>query len=78
MDKNISINDCHAVLKPDAADLDVEKCAIARKYKVASIYVKPSMWVSTSTEKILVDQYSARLSHGTTTTRGLGGNPQKH
>lgn len=74
MDKNIiaSMID-HAVLKPDAADLDVEReCAIARKYKVASICVKPSHVEYAA--KLLKDS-TVKVStvigfpHGTTTTR---------
>ena len=74
MDKNIiaSMID-HAVLKPDATDMDLEReCAIAMKYKVASICVKPSHVEYAA--KLLKDS-SVKVStvigfpHGTTTTR---------
>lgn len=74
MDKNtiLSMID-HAVLKPNATDSDLEKeCAIAAKYKVASVCVKPSH-VKYATE--LLKDSSVKVSmvigfpHGTTTTK---------
>ncbi len=74
MDKNIiaSMID-HAVLKPDATDSDVEReCAIAMKYKVASICVKPSHVEYAAN---ILKGSSVKVStvigfpHGTTTTR---------
>lgn len=63
----------HAVLKPDANDSDLEReCAIAMKYKVASICVKPS---HVEYAAKLLKGSSVKVStvigfpHGTTTTR---------
>jgi len=62
----------HAVLKPDATDSDLEReCAIAVKYKVASVCVKPCH-VKYAAE--LLKNASVKVStvigfpHGTTTT----------
>jgi deoxyribose-phosphate aldolase len=63
----------HAVLKPDATDSDLEReCAVAMKYNVASLCVKPSH-VKHAAE--LLKGSSVKVStvigfpHGTTTTR---------
>ncbi|AEV67319.1 deoxyribose-phosphate aldolase [Acetivibrio clariflavus] len=63
----------HAILKPEATDSDLEKeCAIAAKYNVASVCVKPSH-VKYAAE--LLKNSSVKVStvigfpHGTTTTK---------
>jgi len=63
----------HAILKPEATDSDLEReCAIAAKYNVASVCVKPSH-VKYASE--LLKDSSVKVStvigfpHGTTTTK---------